>query len=91
MLAVVMPLTAVALSEPPESVAPLTVVAPVITPLKAREVSVPTLVMFVYAVALLKLALVTVPVNVAALLAMTPVISEPSNAGSLPAAVAWTS
>ena len=45
MLAVVTPLTAVLLSEPPEIVAVLIVVAPVIAPLSASEVSVPTAVM----------------------------------------------
>ena len=47
MLAVVTPLTAVLLSEPPEMVAVLIVVAPVIAPLRVRLVSVPTDVMFV--------------------------------------------
>ena len=47
MLAVVTPLTVVALNEPPESVAPSTVVAPDIAPDRARAVRVPTLVMFV--------------------------------------------
>ena len=43
--AVVTPLTAVAESEPPEIVAVLMVVAPVMAPLSASEVSVPTAVM----------------------------------------------
>ena len=46
-MAVVTPLTAVAEREPPEIVAVLIVVAPVIAPLSARLVSVPTAVMFV--------------------------------------------
>ena len=47
MFAVVTPFTAVLLSEPPEMVAVLIVVAPVIAPLSANDVNVPTAVMLV--------------------------------------------
>ena len=92
-LAVVTPFTAVALSEPPEMVAPSIVVAPVIAPDRANAVSVPTDVMLVYAVALLRLALVMTPVPVIlpAVVAATFVRSEPFSAGRKPEALVCTS
>ena len=96
MLAVVTPLTAVADNEPPESVAPSKVVAPVMAPLRARLVSVPTEVMLVYAVTLLRFAFVMTPTPVmdpavVAVETVTFVSSEPFNAGRNPEAVVWTS
>ena len=95
MFAVVTPFTEVAESEPPDSVAPSKVVAPVIAPLRANEVSVPTAVMLLYVVAALRLALVMTPVPVTepavvavlAVAAVTLVKSDPFNAGRKPAAV----
>ena len=65
-------------------------------PVTAREPSVPTEVMFVYAVALLRFAFVMTPapvrlVAVVAVLAATLVMSEPFKAGRKPAAVVCTS